>query len=322
MSDAESVLEARLIPSTLVACCVVLAYDWFLTLDREISAIWSNPRSIGTVVFLVNRYLPFVDILVSTTSRFQFLSPESCLVRNKFVGWMSLIGICISEGILLLRTYAIWGRSRTVLIILCAVWACTVIPALVVTQIELASLVYVPADGVGCELAQAGSIIIFAYILLMLSETTIVILTALRAYRDLRNQNLHRGWLIQLYKDGLFFYFYLLAISIANVLVPILGPEYMANWLASPQRVLHSVLTTRVLLLIRGQVAAARSGFQDADRDLGMTTSDGTRERTGLAFADMPSLGETSELSVEGSLVRGEDLEAARESIFTPVTKR
>jgi len=285
--DETAVLKARLIPSTLVACCTILAYDWLLTLDREVAAIWSRPRSLGTIIFLLNRYIPFVDVIISTISRFQYLSAEECLARNQFVGWMSLIGICISEGILMLRTYAIWARSRSVMIILCSVWACTVIPALAVTQIELASLVYVQAPGPGCSLAKAGTIIIFAYILLMLSETTIFVLTALRAYRDLRNRSVHRGWVIQLYKDGLFFYVYLLAISVANVLVPILGPEYMANWLASPQRVLHSVLTTRVLLLIRGQLAAVRR-FENVP-SLGGGLELSLTPQTGLAFAEMPS---------------------------------
>ncbi|KAF7312984.1 hypothetical protein MKEN_00983100 [Mycena kentingensis (nom. inval.)] len=290
MSDEETaVIKARLVPSTLVACCTILAYDWLLTLDREISSIWSHPRTVGTVVFLINRYLPFLDVIISTLTRFQRLSPEECLARNKFVGWMSLLGICFSEGILMLRTYAIWGRSRAVAIILCTVWACTVIPGLILTQMELASLVYIQAPGTGCLLSNASTIIIFAYILLMFSETTIVALTALRAYRDLRDQSVHRGWIIQLYKDGLFFYFYLLTISIANVLVPILGPDYMANWLASLQRVLHSVLSTRVLLLIRGHIAAVRR-FENANS----VNPDGAIElslgpQTGLAFAEMPS---------------------------------
>ncbi|KAF7291319.1 hypothetical protein MIND_01276200 [Mycena indigotica] len=302
MDDETEVLKVRLIPSTLVACCTILVYDWLLTLHREVAAIWSHPRSIGTVIFLVNRYLPFVDVWISTTTRFQHVSPEACLVRNRIVGWMSLIGVCISEAILMLRTYAIWGRSRSVMIILCVVWVATVIPGLIITQFELTTLIYTPTANVGCNLVQAGTIIIYAYVLLMISETAVVVLTALRAYRDLRNRSLHRSWITQLYKDGMLFYIYLLAISIANVLVPILGPEYMANWLASLQRVLHSVLTTRVLLLIRSQLAASQRFAQldsrgeelesgtyggDATYDSGSSGSRTLGVGSGLAFVDM-----------------------------------
>ncbi|KAJ7659119.1 hypothetical protein DFH06DRAFT_1406146 [Mycena polygramma] len=67
--------------------------------------------------------------------------------------------------------------------------------------------------------------------------------------------------------NGMLFYVHLLAISFANILVPVLAPTIYTNWLASPQRVLHSVLATRVLLLIRGQSQRA-SPFESGTQDL------------------------------------------------------
>ncbi|TFK35846.1 hypothetical protein BDQ12DRAFT_687662 [Crucibulum laeve] len=117
------------------------------------------------------------------------------------------------------------------------------------------SLQYVQSDRPGCRLGAASPIIIVAYVLLVLSETTMAILTGIKAYKHLRHSQ--SPWVIQLYKDGLLFYVYLLAISLANVLVPILAPRIFANWLATPQRVLHSVLCNRVLLLILRQRSAS-----------------------------------------------------------------
>ncbi|XP_006457135.1 hypothetical protein AGABI2DRAFT_123002 [Agaricus bisporus var. bisporus H97] len=95
------------------------------------------------------------------------------------------------------------------------------------------------------------------------------ILTAIQAYRSLRFS--HSPWVKQMYKDGLLYYVYVLgilvpaiflvvlsndyvtALSIANVLVAALAPRYLANWLATPQRVVHSVLCNRVLLQILRQ---------------------------------------------------------------------
>ncbi|KAJ6552299.1 hypothetical protein DFH09DRAFT_1086077 [Mycena vulgaris] len=79
---------------------------------------------------------------------------------------------------------------------------CTGIPATLFMQLELASLDYpdVPTDGVGCKLAEASTIVIFAYIMLMISETTIVVMTAIKAYRGLRRSR--QPWLAQLYHDG------------------------------------------------------------------------------------------------------------------------
>ncbi|KAF8882251.1 hypothetical protein BD779DRAFT_1444921, partial [Infundibulicybe gibba] len=44
-----------------------------------------------------------------------------------------------------------------------------------------------------------------------------------------------------------------IAISLANVVIPIVAPSIFANWLATPQRVMHSVLCTRMILLILRQ---------------------------------------------------------------------
>ncbi|KAJ7128660.1 hypothetical protein C8R44DRAFT_873354 [Mycena epipterygia] len=245
--SSNPVLAARLVPNTLLACATVLVYDWLCTLDQEISHVWARPWSTGTLFFVFNRYLPFIDVLISLsgaptpftyylrlsrlTAKLTRISPEQCLTRFKFVGWLTIFGIFLSEVILMLRTYALWERKRGVLISLTILSVCTVIPTAVFVQLELASLEYVPTDGVGCSLAKASSIIIFAYLMLMISETTIVVLTTIKACQALRHSR--QPWLVQLYRDGILFYVYLLAISLANILVPILAPAMFSNWLAS-----------------------------------------------------------------------------------------
>ncbi|KAJ7627436.1 hypothetical protein FB45DRAFT_60813 [Roridomyces roridus] len=276
--------DDRLVPGTLCACVVILAYDWICTFDQELAYVWSRPFSLGTVIFALNRYLPFIDIPVAFFAKFMRITPEDCLRRNELVGWMSAFGLCISEGILILRTYALWERKRSVLIVLCTMFLMTLVVAFVTTYLELRSLHYsdVQTDGVGCTLAKAGSVIIFGYLMLLVSETVIVILTAIKAYRDLRFARL--PWLVQLYREGILFYVYIFAISLANILVPALAPSRFSNWLASPQRVLHSVLCTRVLLLIRRQAV-----YEDPDLDRGthdyVQTTRESEVDTRLSFA-------------------------------------
>ncbi|KAJ7128658.1 hypothetical protein C8R44DRAFT_979272 [Mycena epipterygia] len=230
------VIEARLVPNTLLACATVLIYDWLCTLNQEISHVRARPWSTGTLFFVLNRYLPFIDVFISLSAKLTRISPE-CLTRIKIVAWLNTFGIFLSEVILMLRTYALWERKRAVLISMAILCICTVIPTAVFVQLELGSLEYVPTDGVGCALARASSIIVFAYLMLMISETTIVVLTAIKAYQA--------------------------SISLANILVPILAPSMFSNWFATPQRVLHSVLCTRVLLLIRKPLVR-RTGFRDS----------------------------------------------------------
>ncbi|KAJ7743934.1 hypothetical protein DFH07DRAFT_835194 [Mycena maculata] len=258
MGSMNATFEARLVPSTLCACATILVYDLMCTLDQEVLYVWPRPWSISTVLFVLNRYLPFVDTFLAVTGKFTRISPEQCLALNIAVGWLSVSGIMLSEGILMLRTYAIWERKPFVLVFLCILSLSVFIPIIIFVHLETNSLRYVLTDGVGCFLSSASSILIFAYLMIMVSETGIAVLTAVKAYRDLRRSRV--PWIAKIYKDGLLFYLYLLMISIANVMVPIMAPSMFANWLATPQRVLHSVLCTRVLLLILRQRRIVESG--------------------------------------------------------------
>ncbi|KAJ6518199.1 hypothetical protein C8R47DRAFT_1232260 [Mycena vitilis] len=250
---SNSVLNAYssgfLMPYTYWVCATVLAYDWLCTLDQEMTHLWNQPLSMGTMIFVLNRYLPFVDIGIGVAGIFTHNSPEICLTLNKFIGWLDVIGVLISEVVLMLRTFAIWERKRAVVVSLSVLAFCLAIPMFVVGQLELDSLVYF-SRGQGCELAKASPIILLAYVMLMVLETTIFVLTVIKAYRDLRRTR--QPWIRQFYRDGILFYVYLLAMSLANLVVPIISPPEYKNWLLSPQRVLHSVLCTRVLFFIRG----------------------------------------------------------------------
>jgi len=233
MSVPLTILDTQLVQCTLVACGTLLVYDLLCTLDQEVAYVWNSPWTLGTALFFLNRYLPFIDTFLSLKLKLSMSSPETCQRQFTVVTWLIASGIIISEFILVLRT------------------ALAFIPAIIVTDIELKSLKYVPSDFPGCRLSAASSIIIISYILLALSETTVAVLTGIAAYRYLRHSQ--SRWVTQLYREGLLFYVYLLSISIANVLVPIFAPRIFANWLATPQRVMHSVLCNRVLLVILKQ---------------------------------------------------------------------
>ncbi|KAJ7076039.1 hypothetical protein B0H15DRAFT_865243 [Mycena belliarum] len=277
MGSLNATFENRLIPATLCACITILVYDLACTIDQEVLYVWPRPWSMSTALFLLNRYLPFVDTLLSLSAKFSRLSPEDCLARNIAIGWLSALGIMLSEVILMLRTYAIWERKHSVRIFLCALAVASFLPVALFLHFETNTLRYTATDGVGCLLSHAGSILIFGYLGIMISETAIAVLTAIKAYRDLRRSRV--PWVQKLYQDGMLFYVYLLTISVANVLVPIMAPPMFANWLATPQRVLHSVLCSRVLLLILRQ---RRIGPSTGPRS---TVTD--TEATGMVFSSV-----------------------------------
>ncbi|KAJ6474381.1 hypothetical protein C8R45DRAFT_386080 [Mycena sanguinolenta] len=194
-----------LLLSTSLSCLTVLIYDWICTLDQEITHVWSRPLSTGAVLFALNRYSPFIDISIGVSAWLENLSSQQCLTLYTIYSWFSVLGIFLSEVILMLRTWALWERRRLVLISLIILAACTLVPIIAITETEIKSLVFIsPFDRVGCW------------------WLAIVVFTAVKAYRDLRYSR--QPWLVQLYRDGMLFYIYLLIISLANIVVVVRVP--------------------------------------------------------------------------------------------------
>ncbi|KAJ6590404.1 hypothetical protein DFH09DRAFT_1139297 [Mycena vulgaris] len=254
--------EGRVVPITHIAFLTILVYDWMCTLDQEVSYVWNSSWTTGKLLFIINRYLPFVVVSVSVAGQHTLIRPAECLTRYKLVSWLTLFGVHLSEVILMLRTYAIWERRRGVLVFLIILFLSTAIPAAVFWKSGLNFTEFEEFSfSEGCSILDASRITIWAYLMVVISETAIAILTAIRAYRDLCWSR--QPWIVQLYQDGMLFYVYLLAISLANILIPILTPVSSAAVLLPPaQLVLHSVLCTRVLLFLRRQLA--RGNTQDS----------------------------------------------------------
>jgi hypothetical protein len=71
-------------PPPFAAILIALVvYDYMLTLSREIDYVWFSPWNFIKVTFLVQRYLPFVDLIIlSIIGAYHSHSPDP--QRNYF----------------------------------------------------------------------------------------------------------------------------------------------------------------------------------------------------------------------------------------------
>ncbi|EPQ53184.1 hypothetical protein GLOTRDRAFT_131464 [Gloeophyllum trabeum ATCC 11539] len=256
------------VPLSVAATGTILVYDYLCTLDDEVEYVWKSRQTLGTVLFFLNRYTPFIDTFVSLNLLTARHSREECERNFKVVLWLITLGTLISESILCLRTYALWERRRSIGMTLAIVYGLIFSAGVGVVSLEADSLVYEdpPEPGVaGCFLRHASAIVFIDYVLVLVAETIMAILTVIKAVQHLRHTR--SPMVVTLYRDGILFYFMLLgkspsrsfppasltprsAITIVNVIIPVAGPPALTNWLATPQRVMHSILCTRVLLFI------------------------------------------------------------------------
>ncbi|KAI0094105.1 hypothetical protein BDY19DRAFT_989608 [Irpex rosettiformis] len=100
-----------------LASCVMLFYDMFLTFGDEVERIWMQPFTGATVLWFMNRYItPLAYIIITVSFHDPNWGPEAC---ERYVRFPEIIKIFTATAvgiIFILRLYAIWGRSRIILV--------------------------------------------------------------------------------------------------------------------------------------------------------------------------------------------------------------
>ncbi|GLB45728.1 hypothetical protein LshimejAT787_2600610 [Lyophyllum shimeji] len=233
-----------------VASGAVLVFDYFQTLGMEVEFIWTSEWSIAKVLFLLARYTAFVDVpMVLYYALAPNVPHRTCHLVYAVSSYSTALGIAFSEAIMILRTYALWGNNRKILIFLLTYLGVIAGPVLVILTFFLRSLRYgePPLPTItGCYPTE-GSIILFAdFVLLISLETIIMALTLWIGIKRFRHS--HNRLVYTLYRDGIFFFVYLFLISAGNIIVLVAGPPEYVDLLNTFQRVMHSVLSTRVML--------------------------------------------------------------------------
>lgn len=263
-------------------------YDYFLTLDLEVELVWPSKWGAMKVLFLVQRYLPFLDT-VSLCLVHQLaadISPSTCYFLYSFRGYLIITGFLLSEVILTLRAWAVWKRERilgyNLLFFIVATYAgCTAVMALFLKDLKLSPKPY--PEFPGCFVSGANHILYLCWVILTAFEAGIMVLmivAGISAYRIGGDAGLRNV----IYREGILTYIYLFALSIINVAVVNTLPINYVNLLAAVERVLHSMLASRVLLHIRAVMSKERVPWSD-----GLTEIQIPNRSAGVVFNQRPS---------------------------------
>ncbi|KAI0777258.1 hypothetical protein BD413DRAFT_173739 [Trametes elegans] len=122
-ADGNGVPEAAYIHNYLhLIGIVVLYYDFFLTFGEEYARVWKNPRAVSSILFFINRYIPILgDIAVNTGNFYIFPNEQVCRQYAFFRQLLLIINQVVVCFILFLRTYALYGRDKRVLVLVISV---------------------------------------------------------------------------------------------------------------------------------------------------------------------------------------------------------
>jgi len=251
-------LQASIIGSYVdVAAATMFFYDYLITLPLEIEFIWKGPWTRVTYLWFATRYLVVFDGVVFPLINDLARSPSvlTCLIIWYFETWGHYVGLIVGEVLLIIRTVAIWGGDKRVVYGLSLLLFAVAIPAAYSGVESLLQLQFAPSPSfanLGCLVTNLGEVGFLAYAVLMLFETILLIVTLSRAahQRDLRHTNLF----YTIIRDGFLYYIFLFTISVINIITLVALPAISSTDLVLIHRVLHSILTTRLILNIRKAV--------------------------------------------------------------------
>lgn len=264
------VAATRVVTYFDVASAMMFIYDYFLTMGLEVELVWGSRWGFMKALYIVQRYIPFVDsVALCFTHQFgNKISPAMCRIVETWRGWTMIAGFSLSELVLTLHAWAVWKKDRRLGVFLLFVFISSVAASFVVTAFFFRGVQFGERpypEFFGCFVTGSNRIVYLNWVILMFYEAVILVLMivpGIAAYRQGGDVALHDV----IYRNGIMAYVYLFILSTINVIVVISLPESYLDMLSSVEHVLHSMLTSRVLLRIRAYMT--RQVWSDGFADL------------------------------------------------------
>ncbi|KAI0636830.1 hypothetical protein C8Q77DRAFT_1154726 [Trametes polyzona] len=248
------VTSVRFTNGVVLSAYTTLYYDYLLTLFDEIELFWKSANiSILSVLFVVNRYLGLLGPIAIAFEYFGDFSEKLQTYHQAYA--IALQGIV--AVMLVIRTYALYNRSKRILVILVVTHVAGALMCLVtiVTNINpVHTSTPLPFKHSACDLSltddQAVHLAI-AWGAMLWFDTTIFVLTLVQALRMRRH--FPGGLLEVMFRDGTVYYAFMMATVVANIVM------FLITRTASPLKgldttlanVLSTTLTSRLMLNIR-----------------------------------------------------------------------
>ncbi|EJU04512.1 hypothetical protein DACRYDRAFT_21024 [Dacryopinax primogenitus] len=277
--DATDVANAFATSYIEAAAMTALIYDHLLTLAEEIELIWKSSFSLVKILFLINRYSVLGVMLVQTWSMAGYatgLNDHVC--RNLFFAvstWQLIAGGGISPFLLFLRVWSIYGRTRTVQVVVGGLCAANFIAILISATLNiwilLGNIYYAPQIN-RCVCTQRPEYVWVIWVTPLIYETVIFGMIAYKTWTHMR-EDIQTPIITALWQDGILYFTVLVAVRLYTILAWIVAPPSLFFMGIYLMLATITTMASRTILHLR---AAARQ------RDSGYITPSWVAEESGL----------------------------------------
>lgn len=251
-----------------LAGCVLLVYDWLLTLDQEVDFLRHNRKRAFKILYIINRYtLPFVLVVTlydkNGHSKLTHLFCKFSLMTDS---WFTLLSYAFIHGIIAMRIWALYGRQRWLLALLVFTFFAYFLAT--ATLLGFAAEHMLPRITTqrlvfhSC-ITELPSWMWAIWLPGFLYETLLFGLLVDRARRDFRRRSSlvlkHAPpLLICLYRDGLLYYVTVTSTSFITMMVWVAGPHSLIFLSKYFSLCAVNVAASRLVLQLNSQSRAAR----------------------------------------------------------------
>jgi len=248
------ITDWQLISYLIVASTALIFHDWFVTSSEELAFVWRRGRNLYVrVLFIGARYAGLACAIL-----YWFLASPKL---DNVITWLRIITIICSELIFITRTWAIWEKSRSILLFLIGLAIAVAAPGIAMAQISgskalVTSRITLVVEGVGqyqilITAAKYPWIVFIPFLLILIFQSVILALTMYKLLQSRRDMTMKsRSTLVNvLWIDGMMYYVFMFILGVLNVGLTLkLSHRHLPLTLGQFQTNIHSILSTRVVL--------------------------------------------------------------------------
>ncbi|KAF9494632.1 hypothetical protein BDN71DRAFT_971890 [Pleurotus eryngii] len=239
----------------------IFLYDFLLTFPDEMSHMWRFKRvRAGSILFFIARYGGFTSAIIC------FLPVDVALGNVRTC--MRLVTIVSSDAVLAVRTWAIWERRKSVLLLLLCTALGAIGGAVFILEKDASTSKMSPAISpllpnlcsyIESDVTNLWSI---PYFLTIMYETITLVLTLAQILRWRKRipASVRSSLSDALWKDGVTYFAFMLVLSIINIglVFQVTLPQLRSGG-SQLQTCLHSMVATRIILSMAGSSSGPKN---------------------------------------------------------------
>ncbi|EKM54191.1 uncharacterized protein PHACADRAFT_210009 [Phanerochaete carnosa HHB-10118-sp] len=236
---------------------VVLLYEYLITLDDEISFIWTGGWTRARILYLANRYWPLVNLIPSVISlNLDNPGARFCAFCYAWFTFSNLVTQFTTTLILILRLYAMYGSSKKLLYFMLSLQVAMLALQGAMTTFMTGGAKLMPLSHVSGCLPGHWVLQPWAYgIPTGVLDGVLFFLVTIKSIRHFLSQDRHTPELfVVMLADSIVYFASVVAVFVANLTAWVIGGAALFAALPETLIVAYSIIGCRMLINVKKTV--------------------------------------------------------------------